>query len=308
MNPIIPSVKVLNGVGTPRIELISGIEYTSVGALTHGDYSVVEALGSTVNIVSSTGSPTVLTFAGAHGRVVGDFILISGHTSTPDINGVHMVIAMTDSGTHTITIDAVLTVGGGATGTIQRSPAFITRGLSIDTRLSGVTSLGEDTWARIDEITSETELSHTGWSNGVPTGTVTINGYIIDLPRCNRMLMKFQPQSIVKNLWRYRKKETFEGYWLTVTCDYSSYISGSTLQSLKKILNRLITDSMILTPRLDKPQFNYNVIMPTGFDMELQGTEGHKGIQFVFESTELVSFPTGGGYGFGYGKNYGHQL
>lgn len=81
------------------------------------DLGVPAGVATTAITSSSVASPTVVTST-THGLQTGDSILIAGHTSTPTINGEHTV---TVTGANTFTIPVNVTVGGGATGTVQRT-------------------------------------------------------------------------------------------------------------------------------------------------------------------------------------------
>lgn len=71
---------------------------------------------NSVNITSSsTANPTVITTSSAHGFQSQDTITIAGHSSTPDINGVHTITWLS---TTTFSIPVNVTAGGGAAGTV----------------------------------------------------------------------------------------------------------------------------------------------------------------------------------------------
>lgn len=74
--------------------------------------------GSAIDITSSSeADPTELTTDDDHDLETGDWVLIAGHTSTPDINGAWEV---TVTGDDTFTIDVEVTVAGSG-GTVQRA-------------------------------------------------------------------------------------------------------------------------------------------------------------------------------------------
>jgi hypothetical protein len=92
----------------------------SVTASGGNTYEFVPA-SSSVNITSSsTANPTVITAASAHGLISGDIVTIAGHSSTPDINGEHVITWLS---TTTFSIPVNVSSGGGAAGTITSTPA-----------------------------------------------------------------------------------------------------------------------------------------------------------------------------------------
>jgi hypothetical protein len=91
----------------------------TVTAIGGNTYEFVPA-SSSVNISSSsTANPTVITAAAAHGLLSGDIVTIAGHSSTPDINGEHIITWLS---TTTFSIPVNVTSGGGAAGTITGTP------------------------------------------------------------------------------------------------------------------------------------------------------------------------------------------
>lgn len=66
---------------------------------------------------SSVANPTVVTTQVPHGLITGETVLISGHTSTPTINGERTV---TVTGPTTFTVPVNVSVGGGANGSFVK--------------------------------------------------------------------------------------------------------------------------------------------------------------------------------------------
>jgi hypothetical protein len=91
----------------------------TVTAIGTNTYEFVPA-SSSVNITSSsTANPTVITAAAAHGLFSGDIVTIAGHSSTPNINGEHVITWLS---TTTFSIPVNVSSGGGEAGTITGTP------------------------------------------------------------------------------------------------------------------------------------------------------------------------------------------
>ena len=95
------------------------------------------------------------------------------------------------------------------------------------------------------------------------------------------------------------------------TLDYSSYISGDNLQTLKDILQSTLqgdTSTLVLIPRIDKPGTNYNVYLDSAIDLSKSGSNmGHNDFKLSFSGkNNVANLPfISSGYGYGYGTNYG---
>lgn len=316
---IIPTIPIITGKGKPRLMLIveTGTEpYTTVGTTTFTSTTMTEAEGSSANISSSsTANPTVITTATNHGLSAGQYVVIAGHTSTPDINGkwkVERIVSVTQ-----FTIAANVTAGGGAAGTVKRTPAFLARGIAPNMRLrSGVVSgsLTETAYARITAVDDTNNiLTVDSWVGGTPTGGQigVIDGWVADLPRCQALKESFTPDQIVHAIYRAKKSVKRYGYSYACTMDYSKYVSGDTLLLLQAMLSPKKNDRLVVVPRVDSPEYQYNVFITNTIELELYGQGlGHRGFQIQLQGTEpLAAFPMiSSGYGFGYGQSYGDQL
>jgi hypothetical protein len=309
-----PAFRTINGEGLPGIRIRKPADaWDSVFTATFTDTSVVEASGSTVNI-SSSAAGGIINTATAHGASVGWRIRIAGHTgSTPDING-DWYVAQVLSGTQ-LRIDCNITVGGGASGTVKRIPDFsrVQAGMvviGLVTRTPDLEVYGKVT--AVDQANLTLEIGN-GWVGGTPTTgrPYSINGWFIDLPRCQNLTEEFTPDILVHGLWRGRKDSTFYGYGYRAVLDYSQYLSADTLYLLKNLLHPTAGDAVVLIPRRDKPGYEYNVYVDEeALTLELFGRAGgHRGFKLVFLGRELVDFPlNASGYGFNYAIAYGTGL
>lgn len=69
-------------------------------------------------VSSSVANPTTITTSVPHGLTTGDKVVITGHTSTPSLNGEQTA---TVTGPTTLTVPVNVTVGGGAAGDLVRA-------------------------------------------------------------------------------------------------------------------------------------------------------------------------------------------
>ena len=78
---------------------------------------------------------------------------------------------------------------------------------------------------------------------------------------------------------------------------------------LQPALNLGENDSLVLIPRKDAPEFQYNVYFADAINLSLYGkSRGYRKPVFVFDSKELIaSFPIRDGYGTHYGTLYGNN-
>ncbi len=88
-----------------------GSDLTSADGPGHFEFKPTSQ--STAITSSSTANPTVLTVT-AHGFISGEIVTIAGHSSTPDINGEHVITWLS---ANTFSIPVNVTSGGGAAGT-----------------------------------------------------------------------------------------------------------------------------------------------------------------------------------------------
>lgn len=314
--PYKPSTVSISGTGLPRLIAVKAAKfYTSVGATTYTSTTVTEADGAATAISFSANSGTaeiqVITIT-PHGLVAKDWTTIAGHVSTPDINGDRRVLAVLTNFTFIINVGSQFGVPGGTTGTVKRIPKFPGRNIVARMRVSNLASgfAGGLKYGKVTAVAASV-LTVDAWRGGTPTNgdVFVVDGWIVDLPRCQSLNETFEPDQLVHNLFRSRKETKFFGYKYRCVLDYSRYIMADTLIDLREQLNLKEDDRLVLIPRADKPNFQYNVYLAEPINLALFGkSAGHKGVTFVLQGKENVNFPTLSGYGFGYGTNYGTQL
>lgn len=323
----IPTRSVASGTGLPRfIKLMLSALYTSDGSPTYASTSVSEPEGSAVAITSSSAaSPTLITTGAAHGLTVGKYVRIYGHTgSTPALDGTYRVIEVPT--TTTFKIDFNLSIGGTG-GNMRRTPAFTQRGVVPGMRIAAILNVtgmaGTLAYAKISTVNAvdttnfKQVLDVDEWVNGTPTtgNTFSIDGWIGDLPRCEKLTEVFDPDVQVHELWRRRRKSRQFGYQYSAMLSYETWSSPDDLFELRKIMNFAVEGSdelVIFIPRKDKPGFNYNVFFSDPLSFVLHPSKlGHKGMIIAMQGKENVSIPPMfaiSGYGTGYGQSYGTQL
>jgi hypothetical protein len=255
----------------------------------------------------------LITTENPHGFQPGDWIRISGHAgSTPDINGVYQVLESPSAESFTLPVH--VTVGG--TGGIARTtPAYVQRGLFPNQRIV-VDMIDRVTYSKILSIDTENVSAPSividAWSNGTPSdgSQFVIDGYIADLPRCAEMTEVHSPYTLTHQLYRGRRKSKQFGWSYRCTLDYSKYLSADTILALIEQLNVGPDDSLILIPRNDAPEYQYNVFYRDDINVSLFGlSPGYRKIILSFEAAELQCFPKPYvGYGAGHGWSYGEQL
>jgi len=310
-----PTVKVVNGEGKPRITVVKATPYyiTSVGVTAYTGTTVTEAEGSPVTITtSSVANPTIITTSGAHGRSMGDWIRITGHSgSTPDLNSRYKVLRIVSS--TQLEIGVAVTVGGTG-GTLCLTPAFINRGIGVGMRIVDYNETNNPFYGKITSVADET-LTVDEWFPSTPSAAVVfkVNGYVIDLPYCGRNKLRetFTPDVLVHNLYRNRLESEQYGYLYNAVLDYSEFITGDVIIDLAPILNMSENDYLVLTPRVDKKGYQYKVVSVGAIDLSMIGRgKGHAGFKLTFNGAEPVGiFPgTEGGYGTNYGTDYGDCL
>jgi hypothetical protein len=311
-----PTYQYIAGSGTPRliVEKAGDSIYESVESTTYTATSMTEAEGSPVNITSSSvANPTVITTPGDHGLITGDWIRIASHTgSTPDINGIYQIIDVPTSKTFTINVHVTV---GGTGGTVRRTAAFIDRGLTAGMRVfvdtGTLVTFAKILSIDVSNITAPIIIVDE-WTNGTPTNgdDFVVDGYIVDLPRCYELTEYFAPHQITHNLFRGRKSNKFFGWDYRCTLDYSRFISADMLLSMIQPLNISEDDRIVLIPRADAPENQFNVYFNAEFSISIFGiSPGHRKPVFSFDGMELVQFPRPvSGYGYGYAGNYGNEL
>ena len=180
--------------------------------------------------------------------------------------------------------------------------------------LKSINGVAEETHGKIinfDDTAKTIEVD--SWTAGTPddSNKAYVDGWVIDLPRCQRLTEYFSPLQLVHRLWRNRRDSKFQGWGYRATLDYSQYIAGETLASMLPALSLKEDDRLVLITRKDAPEFQYNILFDEGeIALALFGkSKGYSGPVFTFLSKEpLASWPILNGYGYGYGLNYGVQL
>lgn len=165
-------------------------------------------------------------------------------------------------------------------------------------------------WGKVIAIDSGS-LRVDAWYGGTPTnGQICYrDGWVIDLPYCQELVETFTPDQLVHHLYRSRKSALFFGWGYEAQLNYAEYIDANTLLDLRPAMSKRTDDALVLIPRIDRPGRQYNVIFNGEVDLARHQMQGHRKVVLKFQGTENVTFPTpSSGYGFGYGKNYGHQL
>jgi hypothetical protein len=154
------------------------------------------------------------------------------------------------------------------------------------------------------------------WTNGTPSAAnkFTVEGWIIDLPYCNELTERFEPDYLTHELYRGDKgakiDTLFRGWKYVCTLDYSRYISADTILSMRKALGPAKDKAITLIPHADQPGFNYEVLYDAAVDVSRYGiSPGYRKPVFVFRCVENIpSWPLIDGYGMEYGTDYGNHL
>jgi len=309
-----PNIRYFAGSGKPRLIAVKSPMYRSDGATAFSDSSVQEAEGTAIPIVNSTaGYPSCIVTASPHGFVQGEWVRIASHAgSIPDINGIYQVLEVLGASSFTI---AVNVTASGAAGTVRRTSAFVNRGLLPNQRISVDTGTAVS-FAKILSIDISNNAAPVlivdGWSNGTPENgsAFVIDGVIADLPRCKEMTEIHSPSILLHHLYRGRTNAKQFGWTYQCTLDYSSYLSADAILGLIDQLNIGEEEALILIPRIDAPEYQYNVFYKDDVQISMFGlSPGYRKVVLSFEATELQCFPKPlTGYGAGYGWNYGVEL
>jgi hypothetical protein len=302
----------INGIGTPRL----------IRVLSRPSGMIIS---------SSVANPSNILFPWKHNLITGMTIRITGHTgSTPAVDGDRLVTRIDD---YNITIPVNVTVAGTggsfealtgmyeSTGTTTfdathayetGSPTFLT--FPVGARVSSyivVGALSKLTFARVmAKATGIVTID--GWTNGTPTDgqKFSADGYVVDLPRTQELTESFEPDQLIHSCYggdEGSKLQTkFKGYKYKCILDYSKYISADTLIASVRVLRSAPNDQLILMPRKDYPQFQYNVFMGEPFELTKNRIEGYRKPVFVFTGKENVqSYAIVDGYGCFYATSYG---
>jgi hypothetical protein len=308
-----PSVLHISGLGTPRL------------------IRVLDRPTGTI-LTSSVANPTVITTPRAHGLVTGMTVRIAGHTgSTPAIDG-DRLITVTGQTTFTIPLNVTVAGAGGtyealthiyeSTGTTAfmatsatetGSPAFAA--VKAGHRIASFRVVGALSYPTYAKVTAKVTgvLTVDAWSNGTPTAAqiFRIDGWICDLPRCQEMTETFEPDVLVKSIWKgdqgTEKEPKFRGWKYQCALDYRQYVSPDTLLDMNFHLGPKAKDQLILIPRADFPQAQYNVYFGAAIDLTRFGhSPGYKKPVFVFIGKQnLAGWIMVDGYGTAFATNYG---
>lgn len=201
------------------------------------------------------------------------------------------------------------------------TPALVAAGVKIGQRISSFQVISgqpnKPIYGKITNIDDVTDkISVDAWKGGTPTNgqAFTVDGFVIDLPRCQEMTEIFGPDYLLHPLYggdEGTKEETkFQGWEYRCVLDYSKFSTGDMLVDLQPALNRKSGDRLILVPRVDAAEFQYNVRFVDAISLSKYGrSAGYRKPVFVFKSKEnLASWPIQSGYGYGYAQAYGTQL
>jgi hypothetical protein len=308
------SIQYYAGSGKPRLIALKSAVYESTIGTVYTDTTVQEDEDVEIAILtSSADDPSLITTQEPNGFQQGDWVRISGHTgSTPDVNGIYQVLET--PGTDSFKI-AVHVTAGGTGGLVRKTPAYVQRGLFPNQRI--VVDMAERvTYAKILSIDTGNDSAPSiiidAWNNGIPSdgSKFIIDGFIADLPRCAELTEMHSPYSLTHHLYRGRKNSKQFGWSYRCALDYSKYLSADTILALMEQLNIGPDDTLILIPRSDAPEYQYNVFYKDDINVSMFGlSPGYRKIVLSFEATELQCFPKPYiGYGAGYGWSYGEQL
>ena len=314
MNPF-PSIQHISGVGTPRLVLVLDRPMSRIKA----------------SYVSNPGRIECWT---KHNLLNGSNARIAGHSgSTPSINADYTITKIDD---YTFTIPVNITVAG-TLGTVEAlthiyestgSTSYTTATLVSESgggnfplvksghRIRSfvtVSGVDKETWAKVISKPATNQLGIDAWTNGKPAnGNVfRIDGFIADLPRTQEMTETFDPDVLIHSLFNGDngsvKKIKMRGWKYTCVLDYSKYTNPDMLYDLRYILAQKATDQLILIPRIDAPQFQYDVYFSAPANLTKYGrSPGYRKTIFSFVNKfNLASWPLIDGYGTNYAGNYG---
>ncbi len=308
------SAQFINGVGVPR--LIRVLSRPS-GMITS----------------SSVANPTNMKCPAKHNLVSGMTVRIANHVgSTPAIaSDNNLAVTVVDDYNFTVPIN--ITVAGAGGSFEAQTQIYESSGVaSYDThlayesgsptfglfpmgaRISSFVVVGTLSYPTFAKVTGKAVgiLTVDGWTNGTPTAgqKFIIDGYIVDLPRTQEMTESFEPDQLIHSLYGgdegSRLATKFKGYKYKCVLDYSKYASADMLIDLVKVLRSAPNDQLILVPRKDCPQFQYNVFMNQSFELTKNRITGYRKPVFVFTGKENVaSYAVLTGWGTGFGTNFG---
>lgn len=283
---------------------------------------------------SSVANPSVIETLNRHRLITGRTVRISGHAgSTPSINADYAITKI-DEYHFSIPVNVTVAGSGGyfealthiyeSTGTTTftattanetGSPTFAA--VRANQRILSfrvVSGLSYPTFAKVlSKATGVLTLD--AWSNGTPTGgqKFRIDGFIADWTRAQGLIERYNPDYLEHELYRGDEgSETiaeFRGYKYECELDYAQYLSADDLIAARYFFGAGKDDQLILIPRKDAPQFQYNVLLANQFELQKRRTTGYKRPIFVFKSKSNVqNYALYDGYGMNYAGNYGTNL
>lgn len=212
-----------------------------------------------------------------------------------------------ESGTGTTYTSAGVTIVGGA-DLSQLQVGHRIRSAQV------VNSIAEEVYGKVIGFDDDADtIVVDEWSGGVPTNgqKVYIDGFVLDLPRCQELTEFHRPDQLIHRLHRSRSESKHRGWLYRCVVDYSRYIAGDTLLDMIPALSLKETDRLVLITRKDVPEFQYNVhfedeeIALSFFGRSI----GYRKPVFVFVSEDpLASWPIEANYGANYANDYGNSL
>jgi hypothetical protein len=212
----------------------------------------------------------------------------------------------TSSGATTFTATSVTEAG---------TPALVSSGVRVNQRVTSFKVIAgqpdKPVYAKITAIDDSTDtITVDSWIGGTPTDAqvITVDGYIADLPTPENLKESFAPDYLIHKLYRGRKDSIFYGWDYTCEIDYSTNVFGDVLILLKHHFTKEDNKRLILIPRNNNPEFQYNVIYNGAIELS-KSRDGYKGFRLSFIGTELQpSLQMYGGYGTNYATNFGTCL
>ena len=293
-------------------------------------------------VASSVANPSVITTLLPHKMVSGQRVRIVGHTGmTPEINDTPYTITVTGEKTFTIPVNVTVAGSGGMFEAL--SAFYESSGITVYSA-TGITETGAPTYGsviigmRVSSFRTVSGVDYptfakitakatgvltidaiVGWSNGTPTDgkRFLVDGWIADLPYCQRLGEKFEADDLVHELYAGDSGSVDDvkhrGWKYHLKLDYSKYIDANTLISMRDFLSAAKKDRLIVMPRVDKPGLNYLVRFVEPVELSRYGrSPGYKDSVFSFKALANVpSFPIENdraGYGTHYAQNYGTNL
>lgn len=273
----------------------------------------------------------------AHGLVPGQSIRFAVDSDDGELTGDVTVLVIIDDYTFTCHIASAAADTGGffealtdmyeSTGATTYTATSVTEAGSpvltnvrANARISSNVVTGalvEFTWAKVLAIDDTNDIiTVDAWSNGTPTNNqkFRIDGMICDLPRCQEMTEPRQQDLLKHSLYRgdagSKTKVKYRGYKYQCKLDYSKYASGDMLYDLLELLSLQPNDQLVLIPRRDKPELQYNVYFEEGFELSRYGkSAGYRKPIFIFTGCEnIADLSFRDGYGKNYGRLYGTGL